>query len=217
MVPIRAFLFGGGYGTGKNHVSRCIAEHLRGHTESKILVVEEYFARFLKDSTALLRDVLHEAGIDTKGEFEDEHIYGDTKTYLSRRFQQVIGTEVLRSIDPNIHAHMLVKRLMEHLLNDIPDLESFDEIVVNVTDLRYDNEYEALLNAGVFDAVIPVKLTAPEEFMKHVGANASTHASENSLKGDYPTYHNDRSLDGKDLAMAVYGAIKEWHGNKMVD
>lgn len=115
----------------------------------------DYFARALKylcrDSFKPLTDYLNDR-FDRLGRselndlFSNPNSWFEKKNPITRHILQIVGTEIVRSIDNDYWIKTLIK-----------NIRSRREPIITISDWRFPNEYEALRHENDFH-VIPVRI-----------------------------------------------------------
>lgn len=186
----KIILISGKAGAGKDFLAVNLAHHMSKYG-SDVLI--DRFAKFLKDATSTLAEVVR-PHLKNPSDFMDDKIFGSQKTELSRKFMQVIGTEVLRTINPDIHAEMLFTRI-----NKFVQGSHLRKCVTIIPDLRYDNEFHFFQNRGTqLNGVFHIHVVDPNDM------TTDTHSSENglTLKPIY-TLVNDKTKTGEELVEEI--------------
>lgn len=161
--------------SGKDTVGQYLAEH-HGFTLDS-------FARPLKDSIQLIY------GWDAR------HTDGDLKEVecpywrvTPRTVMQQMGTEMGRQLDVNIWRKSLERRLMRRM-------ENSKELFLAITDVRFENEADALraLGGEIWRVVRP-----------SLGPQTDFHASETGLDG----YNFDREIENDGSLDDLYAKVR---------
>lgn len=170
--------FSGKKQSGKNTLATTLQEYLEVYFPN--LTVKQYsFADLLKKNICM--DILGLTHEQCYGTDEQKNTLTDVvwhyKQLTAREVMQVVGTDIFRSLQPNVWANALVRQIRR---------DNCDFALV--TDCRFPNEVETIQNANG----IVVRL------MRDV--RQDTHPSENALNEDvFDWSHFDVVIDNRNL------------------